>query len=174
MLGRKLLQPAFSILASAMHVASLRRSGQRTLGHCRLPGCTKLLFALFRCRRPVVTPDFAHATVVPAIHESQLHPAFAPLLRIRLITPLSYFRGNHLEYLLCQGCHGKLLFVLLLNSTLFFILWRARQPRVWNARLRSSTPRPVEIIAARASITQVTFGTSLAPDFSSRGLAAFP
>jgi hypothetical protein len=108
-------------LAAAVWPANTREIRRTT--HCCCSRC-------FRRRRSAVTPDFAHATVAPAIDESHLRPAFATLLRTRLTTPLSCRRGNYLEYLLCQRCHGKLLPVPLSDFALFLVVSRIRQPRV--------------------------------------------
>lgn len=133
------------------------------------------MLTLFRCCGPAVTPDFAHATVHPAIHESQLRPAFATLLRSTLTIPFSYRRGNHLKHLLCQGCHGKLLFVPLSGSTLFLVVSRACQPRVWNAWskiINTKTSRDYSGLRFYSTGDSRHFPKPL--DFPSRGLAAFP
>lgn len=141
-------------------------------GHCRRPNCCSRCFAAVARLLPQTC---AHVTVHPAICESHLCPALATLHRTMLTIPFPYRRRNHLEHLVRQGCHGKLLFVPLSDSTLFLVVSRPRQPRDWNASSRSSTPRPVEIIAARASIPLVASGIFPSPSIShSRGLAGLP
>lgn len=149
MLGRKPLQPAFP--ASIMHVVWLHRSGQRAFGSLQT---TKLLLTPGCHPRLALAPRFTQPSTSLACD-----PAGATLHRTMLTIPFSYRRGDHLEYLVRQGCHGKLLFVLLSDFMLFLVVSRAHQPRDWNGSSRSSTPRPVEIIAARASILLETADT---------------
>jgi hypothetical protein len=70
-------KPTATSLHSLCDARSLAASVWPVNFRCTADSGTTLLLTLFRCRCPVVTPDFAHATVAPAIHESQSRPAFA-------------------------------------------------------------------------------------------------
>jgi hypothetical protein len=89
----------------------LRRSGQQPSETLQTTRSHSSRLAVLS--RAPATPGSAHATATPAFDLSQLHPSNVCHRHegTLLTSSSSLRRGHHLEHFLCQGCHGKLLWV---------------------------------------------------------------